>query len=57
MTKDADDNQSSPSEGLRESGIYVFMDEVNHETIKPVIEWILYENYVTQHKKKESFIA
>jgi ATP-dependent Clp protease protease subunit len=53
MTKDADDNQSSPSEGLRESGIYVFMDEVNHETIKPVIEWILYENYVTQHKKKE----
>jgi ATP-dependent Clp protease, protease subunit len=53
MTKDTDDNQSSPSEGLRESGMYVFMDEVSSETIKPVIEWILYENYVSKHRKKE----
>lgn len=53
MTKDTDDNQGSPSEGLRESGMYVFMDEVSSETIKPVIEWILYENYVSKHRKKE----
>ena len=38
---------------LNESGIYVFMDEVNDETIKPVIEWILYENFVQPVKKKE----
>ena len=53
MTKDTDVQDKNPSDALRESGMYVFMDEVNHETIKPIIEWILYENYVTQHKKKE----
>jgi ATP-dependent Clp protease protease subunit len=53
MTKDNDIMDKNPSDSLRENGIYVFMDEVNHETIKPVIEWLLYENYVTQHKKKE----
>lgn len=53
MTKDTDDIQDSPSEGLRDSGMYVFMDDVNSETIKPVIEWILYENYVAKHHKKE----
>jgi ATP-dependent Clp protease protease subunit len=53
MTKDIDDVEKSPGEGLRENGIYVFMDEVNHETIKPIIEWILYENYVSTHRKKE----
>ena len=53
MTKDIDDDQNSPSEGLRENGIYVFMDEVSSETMKPIIEWILYENYVSKHRKKE----
>ena len=53
MTKESDIQDKNPSDALRESGMYVFMDEVNHETIKPVIEWILYENYVTVHKKKE----
>ena len=38
---------------LNDSGIYVFMDEVNHESIKPVIEWILVENHVVKKKKKE----
>lgn len=38
---------------LNDSGIYVFMGEVSSTTIKPVIEWILYENYIQQEKKKE----
>ena len=38
---------------LNDSGIYVFMNEVNHESIKPVIEWILVENHVVKKKKKE----
>lgn len=38
---------------LQDNGIYVFMDSVSAETIKPVIEWILHENYVTEHKKRE----
>ena len=53
MTKETDIQDKNPSDALRESGMYVFMDEVNHETIKPIIEWILYENYATVHKKKE----
>lgn len=48
-----DDLDKSPSQGLQDSGMYVFMDEVNNETIKPVVEWILFENHVTKHRKKE----
>jgi ATP-dependent Clp protease protease subunit len=31
----------------------VLMDEINHETVKPVIEWILHENHVRKKKHKE----
>lgn len=50
-----DDNFSdlSHSEQLNNNGIYVFMGEVDAEAVKPIIEWILYENYVTTKKKKE----
>jgi ATP-dependent Clp protease protease subunit len=47
------DSSKEPSQLLQDSGMYVFMDEVNHETIKPVIEWILCANHVTKRKKKE----
>lgn len=42
-----------PLDTLSDYGMYVFMDEVLPETIKPVIEWILYENYVVQPRKTE----
>jgi ATP-dependent Clp protease protease subunit len=48
-----DSLEKSHTEYLHDNGIYVFMDEVNNETVKPVIEWILYENYVNSHKKRE----
>lgn len=38
---------------LQDHGMYVFMDDVSVETLKPVVEWILYENLVTKHKKSE----
>jgi ATP-dependent Clp protease protease subunit len=41
------------SELLREAGMYVFMDDVSSESIKPIIEWILVENHVAKKKKKE----
>jgi ATP-dependent Clp protease, protease subunit len=41
------------SELLQEAGMYVFMDEVSSESIKPIIEWILVENHVVKKKKKE----
>ena len=53
MAKDDEVSDKNPSDALRETGIYVFMDEVSHETIKPIIEWVLYENYVAVHRKKE----
>lgn len=33
--------------------MYVFMGEVDNETIKPIVEWILHENYVSKKKRKE----
>ena len=55
MTKDntIDDGDSNPSAELQKNGIYVFMDTVDAESIKPLIEWILYENYVVKSKKRE----
>ena len=38
---------------LHENGMYVFMGEVNDENIKPVIEWILHENFIAKKKRKE----
>jgi ATP-dependent Clp protease protease subunit len=51
MATENDDKQSENP--LANSGMYVFMGEVDHENIKPIIEWILLENYVEKKKKKE----
>lgn len=53
MPSNSDFESISHSQQLQDSGLYVFMDEVNSETIKPIIEWILYENYITKVKKSE----
>jgi ATP-dependent Clp protease protease subunit len=60
MNKDnymADDEDSEPgyhTGALNDKGIYVFMGPVNVSTIKPIVEWILYENFaITKKKKKE----
>lgn len=50
---DQDTSEKEPSRLLQEAGMYVFMGEVDDETIKPVIEWILVENHVVKKKKKE----
>jgi ATP-dependent Clp protease protease subunit len=41
------------TEELQDNGIYVFMGEVDAESVKPLIEWILYENYVAKPRKQE----
>lgn len=53
MANQTDTSDKTHSEELQANGIYVFMDEVTNETVKPVVEWILYENLVTKHRKKE----
>lgn len=41
------------SQALADAGMYVLMGEIDDENIQPVVEWILYENFVTKKKKKE----
>lgn len=55
MADDDENDTSNWSYGdkLQENGIYVFMDPVNSNTVKPVIEWILYENLMNTHKPRE----
>jgi ATP-dependent Clp protease protease subunit len=45
--------ETTISQDLQSAGMYVFMGEVSTETIQPVIEWILYENFVSKKRKKE----
>jgi ATP-dependent Clp protease protease subunit len=45
--------EKNHSDALADVGMFVFMGEVAADNIKPVIEWILHENYVSKKKKKE----
>ena len=53
MAQEVENTDKSPGQALQENGMYVFMGDVDEDSIKPVIEWMLYENYVTKKKKKE----
>jgi len=53
LEKDINFVDKDHSELLQDAGMYVFMDNVASETIKPIIEWILVENHVAKKKKKE----
>ena len=44
---------ASPGEALVDHGIYVLMDSITADTVRPVIEWILHENHVRKKKYKE----
>jgi hypothetical protein len=38
----------SASQALNDHGIYVLMDGIDENSVKPVIEWILHENHGLQ---------
>jgi len=44
---------ATPGEALLDHGMYVLMDDISSESVKPVIEWILHENHVRKKKYKE----
>jgi len=52
-TENTNDLDQSHSQALADAGMYVFMGEVDDENIKPIIEWILHENFVSKKKRKE----
>jgi ATP-dependent Clp protease protease subunit len=41
------------SQALNDQGIMVLMGPVEDDTIKPIVEWILHENFVRKKKVKE----
>jgi ATP-dependent Clp protease protease subunit len=41
------------SDALANNGMMVLMGEIDADTVKPVIEWILHENFVRKKKFKE----
>ena len=47
------DTNKDHTQALADNGMYVFMGDVDHENIKPIIEWILHENYVSKKRRKE----
>ena len=53
MAEETNTSDLSHSQALADAGMYVFMGDVDHQNIKPIIEWILHENYVTKKKRKE----
>lgn len=56
MIQEKDDIAYSPGDDLKKSGIYTFMGEVDAESMLPIIEWILHENYIVKPKKKKELI-
>ena len=53
MNNNQDEIVSVHSESINNSGMYVLMGEIDNDSIKPLIEWILHENHVVKKKKKE----
>lgn len=56
MIQDKDDLTYSPGDDLKKSGIYTFMGDVDEDSMLPIIEWILHENYIVKQKKKKELI-
>jgi ATP-dependent Clp protease protease subunit len=53
QSSDNDTFDNDHSRLLQDAGMYVFMDTVSDQTIRPIIEWILVENHTVKKKKKE----
>lgn len=51
--QDNEDLEKTHSSALQDAGMYVFMDAVSAESIKPIVEWLLFENHIAKVKKKE----
>lgn len=53
MTIEKDTTSLDHTQALNYHGIMVLMNGIEHDTVKPVVEWILHENYVRKKKLKE----
>ena len=58
MPIDKDSSQyEAHGQALNDHGVMVLMGEIDEDTVKPVIEWILHENYVRKKKIKELLLT
>ena len=58
MPIDKDSSQyEAHGQALNDHGVMVLMGEIDEDTVKPVIEWILHENYVRKKKTKELLLT
>lgn len=53
MTIEKELQYESPGDALQDHGIMVLMDDVDADSIRPIVEWILHENHVRKKKLKE----
>lgn len=53
MPIDNTESERSHSQALADAGMWVLMGEIDDDTVKPVIEWLLHENYVSKKRRKE----
>lgn len=57
MSIDKDPPQyDSVGQALNDNGIFVLMSDIDHDSVKPVIEWILHENHVKKAKKHKELL-
>ena len=52
MTNEKDDDVGS-NQSLNDAGIFLLMGDIDTESVKPAIEWILQSNYIAKRKRKE----
>ena len=43
----------TPAQSLADAGMMLLMGSISEETVKPIIEWILHENFCRKKKNKE----
>lgn len=53
MTNNEPVDYQTPAQALADAGMMLLMGPINEDSIRPVIEWILHENFCRKKKNKE----
>lgn len=43
----------NPAQALQDNGMMLLMSSISDDTVRPVIEWMLHENYVRKKRRRE----
>jgi ATP-dependent protease ClpP protease subunit len=57
MASELDTSTWSHAQNLHAHGMFVLMSPVENDNIKPVIEWIMHENFVSKKRRKELILT